>query len=97
MTGVSEKAQHNEKMPYVEVFIPAGACGCTFSSWMDRVWAVLLKYRGKVEYQTLTNQSARADELGIGRIGVAVNSKLVAVSDLEREIQTRLQTAASKK
>ncbi|MHA2369196.1 MAG: hypothetical protein ACXADX_10270 [Candidatus Hodarchaeales archaeon] len=90
MTEVSEKGQHNEKLPYVEVFIPAGACGCTFSRWMDRVWAVLLKYRGKIEYETLTNESKRADELRIVRMGVAVNSKVVAVSDLEREIQLRL-------
>ena len=74
----------------MEVFIPAGACGCTFSHWMDRVWSVLLKYRGKIEYETLTNQSARADELGIVRMGVAVSSKVVAVSDLEREIQNTL-------
>jgi hypothetical protein len=90
LTEVSEKGQHNEKLPYVEVFIPAGACGCTFSRWMDRVWAVLLKYRGKIEYETLTNESKRADELRIVRMGVAVNSKVVAVSDLEREIQLRL-------
>ncbi|MFX0113147.1 MAG: hypothetical protein ACFFB3_01225 [Candidatus Hodarchaeota archaeon] len=87
MSEVSEKAPHREKLPQVEVFIPAGACGCTFSRWMDRVWSILLRYRGKVEYETLTNESPRADELGIGRMGVAVNSKVVAVSDLERELQ----------
>ncbi len=87
LTKVSEKGQYNEKIPYVEVFIPAGACGCTFSRWMDQVWSVLLKYRGKIEYETLTNESKRADELGIVRMGVAVNSKVVTVSNMEREIQ----------
>ncbi len=94
---MNEKLPYTEKLPLVEVFVPAGACGCTFSHWMERVWAVLLKYRGKVEYKTLTNQSPRADELGIVRMGIAINGKVLATSELEAEIQNVIAICRVKK
>lgn len=93
MTEVIEKSDLAKKIPQIEVFVPAGACGCTFSQWMDRVWSILMKYRGKVDYETLTNQSPRADELGIARLGVAVNGEVVDVSKLDAEIQRILEKA----
>ncbi|MFX1512771.1 MAG: hypothetical protein ACFFCQ_09315, partial [Promethearchaeota archaeon] len=52
--------------PKVEIFTPAGACGCSFSVWIDKVWKIIMKYRDQIEIISQTSDSARAQELGVG-------------------------------
>ncbi|MFX1252574.1 MAG: hypothetical protein ACFFCZ_13295 [Promethearchaeota archaeon] len=78
-----------KKKILVEVFVPAGACGCTFGQWIDRVWKVLMKYREEIDYVSSTSDSARAQELDISQ-GIVVNDQKVKLGDLDRVIQKLL-------
>jgi len=59
----------------IEVFIPHGACSCTFASFMDRVWRVLMNYRDKVDYHVKTLSSPEAKKYGIVGMSVLVNEE----------------------
>ncbi|MFX0063743.1 MAG: hypothetical protein ACFFC7_16345 [Candidatus Hermodarchaeota archaeon] len=80
-----------KKKIQVEVFVPAGVCGCVFSHWIDRVWKVLMKYRDEIDCVSSTSDSLRAQELEISQ-GIVVNNQKVKLSDLDRTIQKILST-----
>ena len=72
--------------PKIEVFSPSGECGCSFSTWINRVWNVLNEYGVKIEIVSLMSDSPRAEELGVGGRSVVVNGEVIAVFELERKI-----------
>ncbi len=76
--------------PKVEVFSPAGACGCSFSTWIGKVWDVLMKYKDQLEIVNLTSDSPRAHELGVGGRTVVINGKPIPVFLLEQKLQELL-------
>ena len=78
-----------KKKIHVEVFVPAGVCGCVFGKWIDRVWKVLMKYRDEIDYISNTSDSSRAQELDISQ-GIVVNDQKVKLGDLDRIIQKLL-------
>jgi hypothetical protein len=77
--------------PKVEVFSPAGACGCSFAVWIGKVWDILMKYKDQLEIVNLTSDSPRAHELGVGGRTVVINGAITPVFSLERKIQELLR------
>ncbi|MFW9856652.1 MAG: hypothetical protein ACFFFG_16495 [Candidatus Thorarchaeota archaeon] len=77
--------------PKVEVFSPAGACGCSFAVWIEKVWNILMKYKDQLEIVSLTSDSPRAYELGVGGRTVVINGTITPVLSLERKIQELLR------
>ncbi|MFX0016638.1 MAG: hypothetical protein ACFFB2_06300 [Promethearchaeota archaeon] len=82
--------------PKVEVFSPAGACGCSFAVWIGKVWDILIKYKDQLEIVSLTSDSPRAHELGVGGRTVVINGEVTPVFVLERKIQKLLQKLQQK-
>ncbi|MFX0205373.1 MAG: hypothetical protein ACFFDT_05260 [Candidatus Hodarchaeota archaeon] len=77
----------NISKPKVEIFTPAGACGCSFSAWIGNVWDKLMKYRDQIEIVSHTSESPRAKELGVGGRSVTINGEETAVFKLEDKIK----------
>jgi hypothetical protein len=73
--------------PIIEVISPAGACNCSFSVWINKVWDILQDYRDEVEIESLTSDSLRAQELGAGGRSVVVNGEVTPVFELERKLE----------
>ncbi len=61
----------------VDIFIPMGSCACQFSAFMDRVFAVLTKYRDQVEFDVKPSFSDEARKFKIGSKGLVVNGSEV--------------------
>ncbi|MFW9991807.1 MAG: hypothetical protein ACFFD4_07085 [Candidatus Odinarchaeota archaeon] len=78
----------------VEIFVPDGACSCTFSQWIDRVYRIVLNYKEHVEYESFTTASERARELGINSMCVTVNEKTVNVRELDKTIRKSLASSS---
>lgn len=77
--------------PKVEVFSPAGACGCSFAVWIGKVWDILIKYKDQLKIVSYTSDSPRAHELGVGGRTVVINGKITPVFLLERKLQELLR------
>lgn len=60
----------------VEVFLPADACGCTFARFMEKVWAVRVRNRDKIDFQVKRTDSPEADMYQILGMAVVVNGKV---------------------
>jgi hypothetical protein len=60
----------------VEVFLPAGACGCTFARFMEKVWAVRVRNRDKIDFQVKRTGSPEADMYKILGMAVVVNGRV---------------------
>ncbi|WXG43885.1 MAG: hypothetical protein WED04_07620 [Promethearchaeati archaeon SRVP18_Atabeyarchaeia-1] len=54
-----------DKKVRVEVFVPTGACACSWQSFMDKVWSVVLKFRGQVDFQVKQAFSDEALKYGL--------------------------------
>lgn len=76
--------------PIIEVFSPAGACECSFAVWIGKVWDILFKYKEQLEIRSLTSDSPRAQELGVGGRTVLINGKVTPVFLLEQKLQELL-------
>ena len=76
--------------PKIEIVIPEGACGCSYSEWINNLWDLLNKYKDKVEIETLTSDTDRAKKLGIGNRGVVVNEVEVPVFLLKEKLNELL-------
>ena len=74
----------------VEVFSPAGACGCSFANWIDKVWSILMNHKDEIEIVSLTSDSPRAKELGVGGRTVVVNGEVTPVFLLEQKLHELL-------
>jgi hypothetical protein len=35
----------------IEVFVPTDACACSWQSFMDKVWSVVLKFKDHIDFQ----------------------------------------------
>ncbi|MFX0183719.1 MAG: hypothetical protein ACFE95_11605 [Candidatus Hodarchaeota archaeon] len=77
--------------PKIEVISPAGVCNCSFSVWINKVWDILQEYSDKVEIESLTSDSFRAEELGVGGRSVVVNGEVTPVFELERKLEELLK------
>lgn len=76
--------------PKIEVVSPADVCSCSFSVWINKVWDILQEYRDKVEIESLTSDSLRAEELGVGGRSIVVNGEVTPVFELERKLEELL-------
>lgn len=76
--------------PKVEVISPAGVCGCSFAVWIEKVWDILMKYKNHLEIVSLTSDSPRAHELGVGGRTIVINGETTPIVLLERKIQELL-------
>lgn len=76
--------------PRIEVVSPAGVCNCSFSVWINKVWDILQVYRDKVEIESLTSDSFRAEELGVGGRSIVVNGEVIPIFELERKLEELL-------
>jgi hypothetical protein len=47
----SRRLRTMDRKVKVEVFIPTGACACTWQAFMDKVWSVVLKFKDYVDFQ----------------------------------------------
>ncbi|PWI46580.1 hypothetical protein CEE45_16090 [Candidatus Heimdallarchaeota archaeon B3_Heim] len=74
------------KKPKVEVFSPVGVCGCSFATWIDNVWDILMKYKDYLEIESLTSDSSRAHKLGVGGQTVVINGESIPVFLLEQTL-----------
>ncbi len=72
--------------PKIEIFTPAGACGCSFAPWMNKVWNTVTKYRENIEIISLSSDSPRAKKLGVGGQTIVINGQVTAVRDLEQTL-----------
>ena len=77
--------------PKVEVFSPAEVCECSFATWANNVWNILMKYKDELEIFSLTSDSPRALELGVGGRIIVVNGEITPVFLLEHKIQDTLK------
>ncbi len=77
--------------PKVEVVSPAGVCSCSFSVWIGKVWDILMRYKDQLEIVSLTSDSPRALELGVGGRTIIINGDVTPVFLLERKISTELK------
>ncbi|PWI48113.1 hypothetical protein CEE45_08085 [Candidatus Heimdallarchaeota archaeon B3_Heim] len=77
--------------PKIEVFSPAGVCGCSFSAWIGNVWDILMKYKDQLEIESLTSDSSRAHELGVGGRTVVINGEITPIFLLDQKIQELLR------
>ncbi|MFX0206174.1 MAG: hypothetical protein ACFFDT_09315 [Candidatus Hodarchaeota archaeon] len=73
--------------PKVEIITPAGACGCSFAPWINKVWNTVTKYRDNIEIVSLSSDSPRAKELGVGGQNIVVNGRIISMGDLERTLK----------
>lgn len=80
----------------VEVFIPAGVCGCSIASFMDGVWQVLTKYQSAVEYNLRENNSPEARKYGISTRGVVINGTIKLENFSLEELETAIRKFAMK-
>ena len=71
----------------IEIIIPDGECGCSYSVWITKVWDVINKFEGKIETETITSDTDRAKKIGIGNRGVVVNGLKIPVFLLEEELK----------
>ena len=69
----------------VEVFLPAGACGCTFARFMEKVWAVRVRNRDKIDFQVKNTDSPEADMYQILGMAVVVNGKIKLPPNFDEE------------
>lgn len=76
--------------PKIEVFSPEGVCGCSFSVWIGKVWDILTKYKDQLEIESLTSDSPRAHDLGVGGRTVVINSEVTPVFLLDQKLQELL-------
>ena len=81
--------------PKVEVFSPAEVCECSFATWANNIWNILMKYKDKLEIFSLTSDSPRAIELGVGGRTIAVNGEITPVFLLEQKIRDSLKQSSS--
>ncbi|WP_455464351.1 hypothetical protein [Candidatus Hodarchaeum mangrovi] len=79
------------RSPKVEVFSPVGVCSCSFAVWIGNVWDILMKYKDQLEIVSLTSDSPRAQELGVGDRAVVINGETTPVFLLEQKIQELLK------
>ena len=77
----------------IEVFYPAGACGCSYGRWIDSIYRIVrpFKKQGLASISSNSNDSDRAKELGILLKGVAVNGQLTKKSRLKEKIQEEIE------
>lgn len=76
--------------PIIEVFSPAEACECSFAIWIGKVWDILFKYKDQLEIESLTSDSPRAQELGVGGRTVVINGKVTPVFLLDQKLRELL-------
>ena len=76
--------------PKVEVISPAGACDCSFSVWIGKVWDILTEYKDKLEIESLTSDSQRAQDLGVGSRTVVVNGEAIPLFLLKEKVHELL-------
>jgi len=78
----------------VKVFLPVGACSCSVSGFLGRIYEAVRKYRDIVEYSEDLANSKTAKELGVSWHGVLVGSQYfegnVSTAKLESAIQEEL-------
>ncbi|MHA1364119.1 MAG: hypothetical protein ACTSP1_16540 [Candidatus Freyarchaeota archaeon] len=84
----------------VDIFIPIGACACQFSSFMDKVFSVLVKYRKQVDFDVKSSFSEEARKYKIGSKGLVVNGTEIFPehfnsSKLEAAIKRALEASES--
>jgi hypothetical protein len=65
VTGRSRRLVTMDRKVKVEVFIPTGACACTWQSFMDKVWAIVLKFKDYVDFQVKPAFSDEALKYGL--------------------------------
>ncbi|MHA2296587.1 MAG: hypothetical protein ACXAEU_24705 [Candidatus Hodarchaeales archaeon] len=82
----------NERVQ-VEIFLPTGVCGCSFSHWIDRVYNIIMNYSDKVQHKSLTTDSERASELGINSMCVTVNERIVSVKELDKVLRMAIESS----
>ncbi|MHA1167195.1 MAG: hypothetical protein ACTSP4_01460 [Candidatus Hodarchaeales archaeon] len=73
----------------VEVFVPAGVCGCTFSHWIDRVYRIINEYRDLVDVDSYSTNSKRAKELGIDSTCIVADGEVIPLNKLEDIIKSK--------
>jgi hypothetical protein len=77
--------------PKIEVFSPVEECSCSFAVWIGNIWDILMKYKDQLEILSLTLDSPRAQELGVGGRTVVVNGEITPIFLLEDKIQKLLR------
>lgn len=80
----------------VEVFIPAGVCGCRIASFIDGVWQVLSKYQSAVDYYLMENDSPEAKKYGISTRGVVINGTVKLENFSIEELKSAIRKFATK-
>ena len=81
--------------PKIEVFSPAEVCECSFAAWANNVWNILMNYKDKLEIFSLTSDSPRALELGVGGRIIVVNGEITPVFLLDQKIRDALKQSSS--
>jgi hypothetical protein len=82
-------------LPVVEIFVPSGVCSCSFAVWINKVWDILAGYKDQVEVVSLTSDTDRAKELGVGGRTVVVNGDIIPVFLLQRKLSELLREISS--
>ncbi len=49
----------------IEVFVPTGACACSWQNFMDKVWSVVLKFKDHIDFQVKQAFSDEALKYGL--------------------------------
>ncbi len=64
----------------VTVFLPAGVCSCSQSSFLSRVYAAVQKHWDLVEYREASAESEEAKSVGISYRGVLVGNRVLQMN-----------------
>ena len=85
-----DKAKSQSK-PVVEIIVPAGKCGCSYSTWIERIWDKLDEYRDQIIIETFDTNSARAKGLHITGQALLVNEERVPLIYLKEKLKQLLK------
>ena len=71
----------------VKVFLPAGACSCSQTGFLGRIYEIVRKYRDSIDYIQDSAASEEAQNLGITYRGVLIGNHLLKTNPTQTQIE----------
>ncbi|MEM2143639.1 MAG: hypothetical protein QXS20_07185 [Candidatus Thorarchaeota archaeon] len=79
-----------EKRVTITVFLPAGVCGCSQTTFLSRVYEAIRNHLDEVEYRECSADSEAAREAGVSYRGVLVGNILLGPNPTVAEIEAAI-------
>ncbi len=75
----------------IRVYLPAGACSCSQSGFLERINKAIQFFRNDVECSFHSAADASAKEYGVGYRGVVIGNRCIGVNPTTDQIESAIR------